>query len=196
MKYAYAALALVAAVHAQTREDIPECALPCLDDAITSETDCKTTDYVCVCKNFDAVQGAATGCVISECGADVAIGEVLPATEALCKNPGGGDDGGEEPSPTTETTPEPTEEPEEPTEPTEAPEEPTEAPEEPTEAPEEPTPAPSKTECSSTLSPTVAPTNGTIPAPTDTGAPVPTGAAAAYGPLGGLALAGLAALAL
>lgn len=73
MKYAYAALALAALVRCQTREDIPECAIPCLDDAVKSETDCEVTDYACICKDFDAIQGAATSCVISECGADKAL---------------------------------------------------------------------------------------------------------------------------
>ncbi|RSL73837.1 hypothetical protein CEP54_000189 [Fusarium duplospermum] len=98
MKFSLAVLALIASVQAQTRSDIPECALPCLDDAIESETDCKTTDYVCVCKNFDDVRGKATTCVIDKCGSDVAINEVLPATEALCKNPGGGSESGAESS--------------------------------------------------------------------------------------------------
>jgi len=90
MKYSLVALALAAAVHAQTRADIPKCALPCLDDSITANSDCKTTDYTCVCKNFDAIRGAATSCVIDKCGADVALNKVLPATEALCKNQGSG----------------------------------------------------------------------------------------------------------
>ncbi|RSL67132.1 hypothetical protein BHE90_015830 [Fusarium euwallaceae] len=98
MKFSLAVLALIASVQAQTRSDIPECALPCLDDAIESETDCKTTDYVCVCKNFDDVRSKATTCVIDKCGSDVAINEVLPATEALCENPGGSSESGAESS--------------------------------------------------------------------------------------------------
>ncbi|KAJ4309185.1 hypothetical protein N0V84_011651 [Fusarium piperis] len=98
MKFSLAVLALIASVQAQTRSDIPACALPCLDDAVESETDCRTTDYVCVCSNFDKVRGKATTCVISECGSDVAINEVLPATEALCKNPGSGSESGAESS--------------------------------------------------------------------------------------------------
>lgn len=73
MKYAFVAIALAAAVHAQTIDDVPECAIPCLDDAISSETDCDTTDYACVCENFEAIQGVATSCVISECGAETAL---------------------------------------------------------------------------------------------------------------------------
>lgn len=73
MKYALVALALAAAVQAQTRDDIPECALPCLDDAIASESNCATTDYTCVCANFSAIRGAAAGCIIEECGSDVAL---------------------------------------------------------------------------------------------------------------------------
>ncbi|KAL7942793.1 hypothetical protein V8C42DRAFT_330406 [Trichoderma barbatum] len=90
MKYAFVALALAALAQAQTRADIPSCALPCLDDAVKANTKCETTDYACVCKNFDAVQAQATSCVITKCGTDVAINKVLPATQALCAAAGSG----------------------------------------------------------------------------------------------------------
>lgn len=73
MKYAFVALALAAAVQAQTREDIPSCALPCLDDAVASESSCKTTDIPCICENFTKIRGAATSCILEKCGADVAL---------------------------------------------------------------------------------------------------------------------------
>lgn len=73
MKAAFVAVALAALAQAQTRADIPSCALPCLDDAVKANTKCSTTDYVCICKDFNAVQGAATGCVVEKCGTDVAI---------------------------------------------------------------------------------------------------------------------------
>lgn len=85
------AVTFAALAQAQTRADIPSCALPCLDDAVKANTKCSTTDYACICKDFTAVQTAATSCVISKCGADVAVNKVLPATEALCKaNTGSG----------------------------------------------------------------------------------------------------------
>ncbi|KAM0456585.1 hypothetical protein ACHAPV_005095 [Trichoderma viride] len=84
------AVAFAALAQAQTRADIPSCALPCLDAAVTANTKCATTDYTCICKDFSAVQTAATSCVISKCGADVALNKVLPATQALCANPGSG----------------------------------------------------------------------------------------------------------
>ncbi|RFU71863.1 extracellular membrane, cfem domain-containing, partial [Trichoderma arundinaceum] len=88
---AFIAVALAALAQAQTRADIPACALPCLDDAVKANTKCSTTDYACICKDFSAVQTAATSCVISKCGADVALNKVLPATQALCAaNPGSG----------------------------------------------------------------------------------------------------------
>ncbi|KAL2832676.1 hypothetical protein BJY01DRAFT_253831 [Aspergillus pseudoustus] len=70
----------------QTINDVPKCALPCLDDAIKSKTSCGVKDYKCVCKeeNFNKVQGAATSCVIQKCGSDVALNQVLPATKKLC----------------------------------------------------------------------------------------------------------------
>ncbi|KAF4495436.1 extracellular membrane, CFEM domain containing protein [Fusarium agapanthi] len=89
MKYSFAIAALATAVSAQSLSDVPKCAIPCLDDAITSKTDCKTTDLTCVCKSFDDVRSAATSCVITKCGSDVAINEVLPATEKLCSGGSG-----------------------------------------------------------------------------------------------------------
>jgi len=80
----FIAVAFAALAQAQTRADIPSCALPCLDAAVTANTKCATTDYVCICKDFSAVQNQATSCVISKCGADVALNKVLPATQALC----------------------------------------------------------------------------------------------------------------
>ncbi|RGP78500.1 extracellular membrane 8-cysteine cfem [Fusarium longipes] len=88
MKYSVALVAIAAvAAQAQSLADVPKCALPCLDKAIESETSCETTDTACVCENFSAIRGVATSCVIDACGTDVAINKVLPATEALCKNP-------------------------------------------------------------------------------------------------------------
>ncbi|POR31565.1 Uncharacterized protein TPAR_08242 [Tolypocladium paradoxum] len=93
MKFAaVAALAFAALASAQSRSDIPSCALPCLDDAVQKDTKCSVDDFSCICKNFDAIQGDATGCVLKACGPDVALNKVLPATQALCeklKNGGG-----------------------------------------------------------------------------------------------------------
>lgn len=88
MKYAFAAIALAALARAQTREDIPECAIPCLDEAIRNNSDCSVDDTACVCGAFDAIRGDASSCVIDACGIDTALNEVLPATEALCANAG------------------------------------------------------------------------------------------------------------
>ncbi|KAM3548192.1 hypothetical protein ARSEF4850_009552 [Beauveria asiatica] len=83
MKYAVVAT-LFALAAAQTREDIPSCALPCIDSAIRSSTSCSTSDFPCICPHLPDLSGAATSCVIKECGADVAVGKVLPAVQALC----------------------------------------------------------------------------------------------------------------
>ncbi|KAH7198477.1 uncharacterized protein B0J16DRAFT_314785 [Fusarium flagelliforme] len=88
MKYSVAFVALAAAAaQAQSLADVPKCAIPCLDKAIESKTKCETTDLACICESFDEVRSSATSCVIDECGSDVAINEVLPATEGLCKDP-------------------------------------------------------------------------------------------------------------
>lgn len=77
MKYAVVA-ALFALAAAQSREDIPSCATPCLDDAVKSGTSCSTTDYACICPHLSDLTGKATGCVIEACGADVAVGKLSP----------------------------------------------------------------------------------------------------------------------
>ena len=74
MKFtAIAALAFAALATAQSADDIPACAKPCLDASVTKNTKCSTTDYSCICKNFDDIQGDATSCVLKACGADVAL---------------------------------------------------------------------------------------------------------------------------
>ncbi|KAJ6781716.1 hypothetical protein PWT90_09397 [Aphanocladium album] len=87
MKYAVVA-ALLTLAAAQSASDIPSCAKPCLDDAVTKGTSCSTTDYACICPHIAELQGAATSCVLEKCGADVALGQVLPAVQALCKAAG------------------------------------------------------------------------------------------------------------
>lgn len=64
----------------------PSCALPCLSSAVSSATKCGATDYACQCTtdNQSAIQGAATSCVLSACGADVAANQVLPAAPKFC----------------------------------------------------------------------------------------------------------------
>ncbi|KAI0100464.1 hypothetical protein F4776DRAFT_521366 [Hypoxylon sp. NC0597] len=84
MKYAVAAAALAAISSAQSLSDIPQCAIPCINDARTSSTNCAADDYACICRNKDALTAAATSCVLTSCGAEVATGQVLPAVNAFC----------------------------------------------------------------------------------------------------------------
>ncbi|KAJ6439368.1 hypothetical protein O9K51_07253 [Purpureocillium lavendulum] len=95
MKYtAVLSLALASLAAAQSRSDIPSCALPCLDDAVKQSSSCATDDFPCICKNFDKIQGAATGCILKDCGQDVALNQVLPATQKVCKEALAGGSGG------------------------------------------------------------------------------------------------------
>ncbi|KND89270.1 hypothetical protein TOPH_05958 [Tolypocladium ophioglossoides CBS 100239] len=93
MKFAaVAAVSFAALVSAQSRSEIPSCALPCLDASVKKNTKCDTSDFKCICQNFSVIQGDATSCVLQACGQDVAINQVLPATQKLCeevKNGGG-----------------------------------------------------------------------------------------------------------
>jgi hypothetical protein len=185
MKYAFVLLAAATGlVAAQSRADIPECALPCLDKAIADTTSCSVEDTKCVCASFDKIQGPATTCVIKECGPEVAVGKVLPATQALCENAGK-----EEPKPASSSS-------------AAAASSSSAAPS--SSAVEEPassSAAPSSVESTSvTLVPSstviTVPTTPSATPSTTPGAPLPTGAAAGMGSIGGLAMLALGALAL
>ncbi|RYC63360.1 hypothetical protein CHU98_g2845 [Xylaria longipes] len=75
---------LVGIVSAQTWNDIPACAQPCILDAVAAVTNCGSTDYPCICAARDAVQNEAAACVISACGLTITINEVIPAVNAAC----------------------------------------------------------------------------------------------------------------
>lgn len=74
MKFTAAvSLAMATLALGQTLADIPTCALSCLNDAVKQTTSCEVTDVDCICQDFDAVNGAAAGCVLGACGQDVAL---------------------------------------------------------------------------------------------------------------------------
>lgn len=187
MKYALAAIALAAIAQAQTLADVPECAIPCLDKSIKDNTSCETTDLACVCENFDKVQGDATSCVVEECGAEVALNEVLPAAQKLCENPPAA--GGSSSAPASEAPA------------TSAAAATTTA----VEAPSSDYPAPEPETTSSVVSvapvplPTPEETTTVVVPPAETDAeptPVPTAGAASLGSMGALAMVVLGAIAL
>ncbi|KAG6296082.1 hypothetical protein E4U09_001894 [Claviceps aff. purpurea] len=102
---AVATAAMAGLVSAQNLNDIPACAMPCMQTA-ASKTSCPPADFGCLCSkdNFAAMQAAATSCVIEKCGAKKAAGEVLPAVEKLCSAVGGttGGSGASAPAPIEE----------------------------------------------------------------------------------------------
>ncbi|UNI17478.1 hypothetical protein JDV02_003819 [Purpureocillium takamizusanense] len=79
-------------VAAQSRSDIPKCALPCIDASIKKNTKCATDDFACICRSVDAIRRDSdnVGCVLRECGQSVALNEVIPATQRLCSQSGSG----------------------------------------------------------------------------------------------------------
>ncbi|PQE28176.1 Extracellular membrane CFEM domain protein [Rutstroemia sp. NJR-2017a BBW] len=86
MQYsAFALLALVSLAAAQ----IPDCATPCINDAVKSSTTCSATDVACQCQsdNKAKIQSAATSCVVSNCPLDVAIGIPDAAAKACAALP-------------------------------------------------------------------------------------------------------------
>ncbi|KAI3393750.1 hypothetical protein diail_3751 [Diaporthe ilicicola] len=88
MKVTLLAAGLVATVFAQDLSSIPECARTCLTNAISQDGQCQATDSACVCGRIDALTSLATSCVLSACGQDVAINQVLPAVQTFCANVG------------------------------------------------------------------------------------------------------------
>ncbi|KAG8169561.1 hypothetical protein KVR01_000306 [Diaporthe batatas] len=88
MKVTLLAAGLVATVFAQDLSSIPECARSCLTDAISQDGQCQATDAACVCGRIDQLTTLATGCVLSACGQDVALNQVLPAVQTFCTNVG------------------------------------------------------------------------------------------------------------
>ncbi|KAK8079085.1 hypothetical protein PG994_002892 [Apiospora phragmitis] len=85
MKYSFTAATLLAVVAAQSMSDIPSCAVPCIQSAAATSTSCTATDYKCICNDVDAIQGAASSCVLEKCGATVAMSAVVPAVKSFCE---------------------------------------------------------------------------------------------------------------
>lgn len=80
-------LLLVSSVSAQTRCDpvasaIPTCGVPCIASAADG-AGCGTGDYACRCTNADAIQNAALGCVVGNCGIATAL-QVQASASAVC----------------------------------------------------------------------------------------------------------------
>lgn len=68
MKFSLAILAFAAAVSAQEIVACDGKAQPCIEDAIADSGVCDAGDYACACENIDAIQDAATPCVLEACG--------------------------------------------------------------------------------------------------------------------------------
>lgn len=83
MKTAVLTFAAVAAqlVAAQSRADyFPSCALDCLAKGTTDATNCAADDAWCWCiqANYEAIYDASQICVLSDCGAVVALSKLHP----------------------------------------------------------------------------------------------------------------------
>lgn len=72
MQFTLVLATFAAVVYGQTINDIPACAIPCIESAIGSETSCTPTDFACACPSIAAVAEAGTDCVVAACGVDVA----------------------------------------------------------------------------------------------------------------------------
>ncbi|KAF1835540.1 hypothetical protein BDW02DRAFT_597168 [Decorospora gaudefroyi] len=80
-------LAVASCVSAQAGCDpvasaIPDCGVPCIEDAAAG-FGCTGSDYACRCDNSAAIENAALGCVLGECGLGTAL-EVRASASAVC----------------------------------------------------------------------------------------------------------------
>lgn len=72
MKFAVVAAALITLVAAGPRDEVPQCALPCLDAAVKESTSCGADDFACICNNFGALAANANllTCTSKACGSN------------------------------------------------------------------------------------------------------------------------------
>ncbi|KAK4078246.1 uncharacterized protein Triagg1_3262 [Trichoderma aggressivum f. europaeum] len=66
-------------------DSLPTCAVPCIEVAIKSASDCELDDLPCLCKNRAKIAKSAKKCILSTCGAKKTQKKVVPQVQALCK---------------------------------------------------------------------------------------------------------------
>ncbi|KAK3196386.1 hypothetical protein K4F52_000768 [Lecanicillium sp. MT-2017a] len=85
MKFAIIAAVFAVSVMAQTKDQIPKCAIPCMEVAVQANTGCSLEDFKCICeKRSQAFDHSAIVCVTDACGRAEAMSKVLPAAQAIC----------------------------------------------------------------------------------------------------------------
>ncbi|KAJ5120809.1 uncharacterized protein N7515_010197 [Penicillium bovifimosum] len=88
MKFTVATLIFAILAHASPRDEIPSCAVPCIDTVVTEQTSCVTDDFNCICASQAAVAKAGRRCVMDKCGLKTAMNEVLPVVNKICHEHG------------------------------------------------------------------------------------------------------------
>ncbi|CAI4211724.1 unnamed protein product [Parascedosporium putredinis] len=78
--------------------------IECLKESVAAASDCDFEDAWCVCvqATYEAITGHATPCVMTKCGADKAIIEVLPAAIPFCADASASHDASEGSAPKTD----------------------------------------------------------------------------------------------
>ncbi|PNP59547.1 hypothetical protein THARTR1_00720 [Trichoderma harzianum] len=66
-------------------DSLPSCALPCIQIAVKTASDCELDDLPCLCKQRAKIAQAAKKCILSTCGAKKTQKKVRPQVQALCK---------------------------------------------------------------------------------------------------------------
>ena len=78
MKSVFLFTAAFAAISAAqlVKEYFPKCAIECIIEATGDATDCDSNDAWCQCiqENYEAIYDSGLNCVMSDCGADKAVG--------------------------------------------------------------------------------------------------------------------------
>ncbi|KAL7914151.1 hypothetical protein GGI35DRAFT_439588 [Trichoderma velutinum] len=58
-------------------DSLPTCALPCIQIAVKTASDCELTDLPCMCKKKVKIAQSAKACIVSTCGAKKALSTYL-----------------------------------------------------------------------------------------------------------------------
>ncbi|KAL6803260.1 hypothetical protein GGI42DRAFT_353417 [Trichoderma sp. SZMC 28013] len=64
---------------------LPTCAIPCIEIAVKTASDCELDDLACLCKQREKIARSAKKCILSTCGAKKAQKKVVPQVKAMCK---------------------------------------------------------------------------------------------------------------
>jgi hypothetical protein len=86
MKSTIFVLVFALLAHASPRDEIPSCAVPCIDTVVTEQTSCATDDFKCICASQAAVAKAGRRCVMEKCGLKTAMSMTVFYSTGQCRS--------------------------------------------------------------------------------------------------------------